>query len=176
MKDLLLNINEKEFKAEFDNDNYSSVVIDGKPFNIELLKEYEDGIYSFSVNQKLAQVEFDLSEQGNIMVSYEGLTYDVGVTNETKKLLQQYIRQSGGGTGSGAGAIKAPMPGMVVKVLVKEGLPVSKGDKLIIIEAMKMENAITSPVAGTVKSIKVKEGEAVEKDAFLIELDTGKEI
>lgn len=176
MEDLILNINDKEFKAVFNKEDQSKIFIDEKPYGIELLKEYEDGIYSFSVNQKLAQVEFDLSESGNIMVSYEGLTYDVGVTNETKKLLAKYIRKSGSAGASGAGSIKAPMPGMVVKVLVKEGLPVSKGDQLLIIEAMKMENAINAPVAGTIKSIKVKEGEAVEKDALMIELDTGKEI
>jgi biotin carboxyl carrier protein len=176
MEDLILNINNKEFKAKFDNDVHSKISIDDKQYKIDLLKEYSAGIYSFSVNQKLAQVEFDLNEEGNIIVSYEGLTYDVGVTNETKKLLQQYIKQSGSTAASSAGNIKSPMPGMVVKILVKEGLPVNKGEKLIIIEAMKMENALTSPLTGTVKSIKVKEGEAVEKDALLIELDMGMEI
>jgi len=63
------------------------------------------------------------------------------------------------------------MPGMVVKILVEPGVEVHKGDSLMIVEAMKMENALKSPIRGKVKSIKVNEGEAVEKDALLMEIE-----
>jgi biotin carboxyl carrier protein len=61
---------------------------------------------------------------------------------------------------------------MVVKLIVVEGDLVKKGDKIIIIEAMKMENSLISPIAGVIKSIKVKEGTPVEKDAVLIEIES----
>jgi biotin carboxyl carrier protein len=64
--------------------------------------------------------------------------------------------------------IKAPMPGMVLKVLVEEGTEVKKGDNLFVLEAMKMENIIKSPADVTVKSIKIKPGDKVEKGQILI--------
>jgi biotin carboxyl carrier protein len=66
--------------------------------------------------------------------------------------------------------IKAPMPGMVLKILVTPGQQIQKGDGLIILEAMKMENILKATVNATVKTIKVTERTAVEKGAVLIEL------
>lgn len=173
MENLVLKINENEYKAEFDKKNSSNLFINGKPFAIEMLKKYNNNIYAFAVNQKLAQVEFELNESGNLTINYEGIFYEVAVTNETRRMLEKYLKQSGDGQATGIVIVKAPMPGMIVKTLVKEGLAVNKGDNMIIIEAMKMENALKAPATGTVKRILVSEGQAVEKDAPLIEYDTG---
>lgn len=67
--------------------------------------------------------------------------------------------------------VKAPMPGMVLKVLVKPGQQITKGDGLLILEAMKMENVLKAAADATVKSINVQERTAVEKGAVLIELE-----
>ncbi len=67
--------------------------------------------------------------------------------------------------------VKAPMPGMVLKILVTPGQQVNKGDALIILEAMKMENLLKAAATGTVKSIKAVEKTAVEKGAILIEME-----
>jgi len=64
--------------------------------------------------------------------------------------------------------IKAPMPGMVLKVLVNEGDEIKKGDNLFVLEAMKMENIIKSPADVNVKTIKIKAGDKVEKGQILI--------
>jgi biotin carboxyl carrier protein len=64
--------------------------------------------------------------------------------------------------------IKAPMPGLVLKVLVAEGDEIKKGDSLFVLEAMKMENIIKSPADVTVKAIKIKPGDKVEKGQILI--------
>jgi biotin carboxyl carrier protein len=64
--------------------------------------------------------------------------------------------------------IKAPMPGLVVKVLVKLNQEIKKGDKILILKAMKMENVIKSPSDSIVKKIMVSESEAVERDQELI--------
>jgi pyruvate carboxylase subunit B len=98
------------------------------------------------------------------------MLYEVAVTDSTKKVLAKYIK-AGSAIGAGEGAIKAPMPGMIVKLYVEEGMHVMKDDKVVIVEAMKMENVLKSPVSGTVKSIKVKEGSAVDKNAVLIEIE-----
>jgi biotin carboxyl carrier protein len=63
------------------------------------------------------------------------------------------------------------MPGMILKVLVEPGQQISKGDGLLILEAMKMENVLKASTDATVKSIKAIERTAVEKGAILIELE-----
>ncbi|HXD93592.1 MAG TPA: biotin/lipoyl-containing protein [Bacteroidia bacterium] len=65
--------------------------------------------------------------------------------------------------------IKAPMPGLVLNILVEDGQEIKKGDALIVLEAMKMENILKSPTDGKVKKVAVKKGVAVEKGQILIE-------
>ena len=67
--------------------------------------------------------------------------------------------------------VKAPMPGMILKILVAPGQQVNKGDGLIILEAMKMENLLKATATGTIKTIKAIERTAVEKGAVLIEME-----
>ncbi len=67
--------------------------------------------------------------------------------------------------------IKTPLPGTILKILVKVGDKVKKGDTLLIMEAMKMENNIMAEKAGKVSQIKVKEGETVLQDEVLVILD-----
>jgi biotin carboxyl carrier protein len=64
--------------------------------------------------------------------------------------------------------ISVPMPGKVIAVLVAEGDQVEKGQGLVIVEAMKMENEVHSPVTGEIKEIKVKAGDTVEGGAVLV--------
>ena len=64
--------------------------------------------------------------------------------------------------------IKAPMPGKILEIRVKEGDSVNEGDVLLILEAMKMENEIMAPVSGVVKGIYVSTGQMVDTDDLLI--------
>ena len=70
-----------------------------------------------------------------------------------------------------AAPLKAPMPGMILKILVTPGQVVNKGDGLLILEAMKMENVLKATGTATIKSIKAEEKTAVEKGAILIEME-----
>lgn len=72
---------------------------------------------------------------------------------------------------TGANAIKAPMPGTIVKVNVKAGDSVKRGDVLCVLEAMKMENEIMAPADGTVAGVNVSAGESVQTDAVLLSLN-----
>lgn len=67
--------------------------------------------------------------------------------------------------------VKAPMPGLILKILVEPGQQIAKGDGLLVLEAMKMENVLKASTDATVKAINVKEQTAVEKGAVLIELE-----
>ena len=69
-----------------------------------------------------------------------------------------------------AGGLEAPMPGRVTRVAVKVGDAVKRGQELIVVEAMKMENAITAPADGVVKSLTVRVGDMVSPGAPLIEV------
>ncbi len=78
--------------------------------------------------------------------------------------------------GEGAGAkkrkrLRAPMPGLVVRIEVEPGQEIKKGDGLIVVEAMKMENELKAPYAGTIKAIEIKQGQAVEKNQVLLEFE-----
>jgi biotin carboxyl carrier protein len=67
--------------------------------------------------------------------------------------------------------IVSPMPGNVIKVNVKEGEIVYKGQVLLVVEAMKMENNVLSPANGTIKRLHVKEGDTVDGSALLVNLE-----
>ena len=67
--------------------------------------------------------------------------------------------------------IKAPMPGLVIQVDVEPGQKVEENDKILILEAMKMENVLRIPQAAMIKKILVKSGDAVEKGQVLVELE-----
>ena len=74
-------------------------------------------------------------------------------------------------TGAGAVAVKAPMPGNIMKINAKVGASVKKGDVLVVLEAMKMENDICAPSDGVVASVEVAQGATVETDAVLVTLN-----
>ena len=72
---------------------------------------------------------------------------------------------------AGATAVKAPMPGTVVKINVKVGDAVKKGDVLCVLEAMKMENDIMAPADGVIASVETSQGASVATDALLVTLN-----
>jgi biotin carboxyl carrier protein len=96
-----------------------------------------------------------------------GTGYAAEVVDERTR----HIRSLTGGEGKPAGATRllAPMPGLVVRVLAEEGLPVEAGQGLIVLEAMKMENELRAVAPGRVAKVRVMAGQAVEKGQVLIE-------
>lgn len=76
-----------------------------------------------------------------------------------------------GRSAAGGGTVKAPMPGLVVRVLVAVGEAVRAGQSLVVLEAMKMENELKAPAAGIVTSIAATVGAAVDKGAVLVVLE-----
>ncbi len=70
----------------------------------------------------------------------------------------------------GAGDLRAPMPGVVTRVTVREGEEVRPGQVLVVVEAMKMEHVVRAPRAGVVRSLHVREGEQVDGGALVAEI------
>ena len=71
---------------------------------------------------------------------------------------------------AGASSLKAPIPGVIITISVKDGDTIKKGQELCVLEAMKMKNSLKSPRDGKVTNVKAKVGEHVQKDAILIEI------
>ncbi|MCS7001767.1 MAG: biotin/lipoyl-binding protein [Dehalococcoidia bacterium] len=101
-------------------------------------------------------------------VLLEGRTYDVRVTDERTRMLAQLSGVAPRRTG---GVIKAPMPGLVKAVLAQPGDVVERGTRLVVLEAMKMENDLAAPESGTVKEVKVSAGDKVDQGQVLVVLE-----
>jgi biotin carboxyl carrier protein len=171
MEKIIINVDEKEYSAIVSNED-SDIIIDDKKHKIEKLKRIGASVYSLSVDNHLLIVDIQDKKNDIMQIYTDGFMFDAEVTNETKRLIRKYLKESGAGDGSGYAQIKAPMPGMVIKVNVSVGDEVKKGDKIIIIEAMKMENAVAAPIAGIIKTINAVENKSVEKEELLIEIES----
>ncbi len=97
-----------------------------------------------------------------------GERVEVEVVDERTRQIQALAGRRGGAPGGGT--IRAPMPGLVVRLEVKEGQHVAAGAGLVVIEAMKMENELRAPRGGVVARLHVAEGQAVEKGTPLVTL------
>jgi biotin carboxyl carrier protein len=156
--------------------------VDGKEFQIEVVDEKH-----VRVGDRLLEVDFE-SVNGQPVFSvildgksYEsfisesdegwqvlmrGKQYQITVEDEREKRLRA---AAGGGVAEGGEFnLKAPMPGLVVAIPVAEGQEIKKGQVLIILESMKMQNELKSPKDGIVERIRVKAGESVEQKQALL--------
>ncbi len=140
-----------------------AVTLNGKRHELDALT-LEHGAVSILVDQESYGVEFE--EHGDeLAVLVKGQVTRVDVADERKLRM----RAAGAGfTAEGKQTVLAPMPGKVVKVLVKVGDEVKEGQGLVVVEAMKMENELKSPKAGKVTELFAKEGTTVENNAKLV--------
>ena len=109
-----------------------------------------------------------LRSDGGWSVQVGGRAWSVGVVDERTQQLRELTGQRPGH--AAGGLIRAPMPGLVVRVEVEPGQRLDEGAGVVVLEAMKMENEIATPGPGVVKAVHVKEGQAVEKGAPLVEV------
>jgi biotin carboxyl carrier protein len=139
------------------------VAIDGNDFLVDGKKTGRTN-YSLIVDNRSFEIEVDNSED-EYRVLVDGRNYHVHLVDERR------VRVGGGQSDielQGRQKVSVPMPGKVIAVLVSEGDNVERGQGLVIVEAMKMENEVRSPIAGEVKEIKVKPGDAVEEGVVLV--------
>ena len=100
-------------------------------------------------------------------IKVNGVVYELSVKDKYDELLEKMGIDPL--AGSKVSELKAPMPGLVLNVMQGAGNEVKKGDPLLVLEAMKMENVIKSPADGVIKKVAVETGTAVEKNEVLIE-------
>ena len=106
---------------------------------------------------------------GRYTLWIDGFRYEVEALDERTRAIRDLSGASA--AASGPAPLKAPMPGLVVRVAVQSGDVVVAGQGLVVMEAMKMENELRASSAGRVKTVHVQPGTAVDKGALLIELE-----
>src|SRR5215212_6494019 len=138
-------------------DKADLVVLSPESFN--LIKDYR------CINANLLEAN---ATGKRLTIEIEGQTFDIEIKDE----LDQVLEQMGFGKASlkQVKEIKAPMPGLVLEIAVTDGQEVREGDKLLILEAMKMENSIMIHTNAIIKKVSVSAGQAVEKGEVLVEL------
>lgn len=123
------------------------LILNNHSYNIDVVKaDYDEKKLVIKINGK--KYTLDVKDK------YDELLHNLGLDNIAAKKIND---------------VKAPMPGMVLSILVNEGQQVKKGDSLLVLEAMKMENVLKSPTDGTIKKVIALKGTAVEKNQLLIQ-------
>ena len=163
----------------------SSYELDSQLFLIDLVPNGQGKSYRLTIGEKTVEVELVQVKQGKLDLLVDGkrmtayISFDaakrwVTVNGQTFVLTKSSgVRKSGGSLHHTAGELSAPMPGQVRAVNVSEGDAVSKGQTLLLLEAMKMEIRVQAPFDGKVSSLPVKVGQTVEKEQMLVILDRG---
>ncbi len=108
-------------------------------------------------------------EKRQFQISVNSATFSIHIADEHEQLIKAMGLNSS--QQQKQNSLKAPMPGLVLEIQVQAGQTVSKGDTLLILEAMKMENVLKAAADGVIKNIHVQKGTAVEKGALLLELE-----
>ena len=140
--------------------NQEKLVLDIKKINNSLFHVIHSS-KSFNVN--VVSIDFNKKKAA---IKINGKVCEVSLKNNLDLLLDQMGMTSIDETFNNY--VKAQMPGLIIEVVVSAGDKVNRGDILLILEAMKMENAIKSPKDGIVSSVNIKTGESVEKNQILI--------
>ena len=157
------NVNGVEYLIEIIDERH--IIVNGRTLTVDFNSVSGQPVYSLLVDGKSFE-GFVYPGETEWEVLLMGRQFPVIVEDEREKRL----RAAAGGSVSEAGEfhLRSPMPGMVVSIPVEEGQPIEKGDVLLILESMKMQNELKAPRAGTVGRIRVKMGESVEQRQTLL--------
>ena len=157
-------IGDRTFDISIEDDQ---LIVDGelKPFTFEVLR---DGYVSLIVDGTSVPVSVEPVGDGTMRVTIDGQRTEVQVKDEQDLLVDEFGL---GEDEAAGGVVRAPMPGLVLDILVEEGDEVAAEQGLLVLEAMKMENELNAPSGGVVGTVHVESGEAVDKEALLIEIE-----
>jgi biotin carboxyl carrier protein len=153
---------------------------EGGSFTVDLVPAGRS--YRVNLGEESFEVQVLQAEKGKLDLLIDGKRVTAYVSSENTRrwvtvngrtLLFDKVtgrRRSGGGHPHAAGELTAPMPGQVRAVNVKEGEHVTKGQTLLLLEAMKMEIRVQAPRDGVIKKLSVQQGQTVEREQMLIEI------
>jgi biotin carboxyl carrier protein len=160
-------INNQQFEVEIQRDG--SVILNGKRHEVDWL-ELPESLYSMIKDNKSIEVAIDDSG-GTTNVLLEGRLYETQVLDQ--RAMMMLNRR--GGIKLDSGEVHAPMPGLIVDVLVNVGDTVTEGQTVVILESMKMQNELKAPRSGVVQTVERLKGSTVDKNALLLVISGGEE-
>jgi acetyl/propionyl-CoA carboxylase alpha subunit len=157
------NINGKEFIVEVVDEKH--IIVNGQKMEVDFASVSGQPVYSIIIGGKSYEAYVNPGDE-NWEVLLRGHFFPAKVEDEREKRL----RAAGGGKAAEGGEyhLRAPMPGLVVAVTVSEGQKVEKGQVLVILESMKMQNELKSPKEGMISRVKVKVGDRVEQKTTMV--------
>ena len=162
----LTKIEDKEYIVEIVDDNH--VRVDEQIFNVDFESISGEPAFSILVDGKSYEaMVYPDNDKWQVML--RGRLYTVQVEDEREKRLRATAGASVSATGEYH--LKAPMPGLVVSLPVGNGQEVQKGDLLVILESMKMQNELKAPRDGVVKRVRVETGDSVEQKQTLLSVE-----
>lgn len=153
----------KQFLVEIIDEKHVSV--DGKTYMVDFESVNGQPVYSLIVDGH-SHESYVYQGDENWQVLLRGRLYPVMVEDEREKRLR--AAAGGGVAETGEFHLRAPMPGLIVSIPVTEGQEVKRGQVILILESMKMQNELKSPRDGTIGRIRVKTGESVEQKQTLL--------
>ncbi|KKK58333.1 hypothetical protein LCGC14_3045490 [marine sediment metagenome] len=159
MSSYSVKVDEEEFQLQ--NTDLGALDIDHiKGSDFHVLKN------NSAFNVRLIESNF---ESQKLSLSVNGNVYHVEINDENDQMVQQMGLLTN--TSQDVQDVKAPMPGLIIEILVEPGQTVEEGTPLLILSAMKMENQILARDSGKIKAIAVSVGDAVEKSQLVIEME-----
>ncbi|MGN6391011.1 MAG: biotin/lipoyl-containing protein [Gemmatimonadales bacterium] len=156
----------RELEVEVDGDR---VTVAGRSLPATLAAAPATPVRQLLLDGRAEALAVESLGGGRWALTLRGERHEVEVVDERTR----HIRSLTGGAdrGRGPGVLRAPMPGLVVRVQAQPGQAVTPGSGLVVLEAMKMENELRSSAAAVVRAVRVAPGEAVEKGQVLVEFD-----
>ncbi len=166
MAEFKVKINDRIFEIDFISEE--KISINGKinNVNIEIFKE---NIFSILLNNKVFEISIKKDKNSFYVGEVKNKNFEVEIEDESEQLIHKFEESID--KGPKRTFVKAPMPGLILKLEVKLGDKIQQGQGLLILEAMKMENEIKSPVSGEIKEMHVSEKATVEKGQNLIMIE-----
>jgi pyruvate carboxylase subunit B len=142
--------------------------VDGELIDAALEPLAGTPLQQLRLGERTLVFSMEAADRGEWALGYRGERWEASVIDERTRHIRSLTGD--GRQRVGAGEVKAPMPGLVLRVLVEAGQQVEAGAGLVVLEAMKMENQIRAPAAGVVEAVRVEAGQAVEKGQILVVL------
>lgn len=156
-------VNGQTFDVEINEDG--RILVNGEERVVDFRELRRGELYSALLDHR--SFEAVIEERDDLYhVLMAGDLYEVKVTDERSRRLEGAFMAFG--DSGGEVSIRAPMPGLIVRVPVTEGQTVAKGETVVILESMKMENELKSPRDGTVHRVNVGVGDSVEQNRVLV--------
>ncbi len=158
---------DKSYKAQFEGNDFQSGLLNGNAFewDLEKINDRKFHIIKDNVSYRVEMLSANHSEK-SYFIKVNGKKFKMQLQDQFDALLKKLGMEDL--NDSKVTELKAPMPGLVIDIKVEAGTEIKKGDTLMVLEAMKMENVLKSPTDGVIKSIEIEKGIAVEKNQILI--------